>query len=673
MEAAILGMRTNSFVLWRPAVVEPAPVLVIGQFRDGNPRVLADRATLPLKRDAQRDDVWTVAADACGLVDGGVYHYWFEVTDSNPARDGRRVLCTDPFAYTVDWRLRSDLLPPPHGLQDRDPAAVVKFEGGKLVPCDVSGATVGPPAPLPVGVARSNIQLVIYELPTTWTTRNVHGDPELGVGSFRDVLALVRTRSSSPGFPGVDALQPGRSHLDELGVTGLELLPIADSFVEREWGYATSNYLAPDYDLGLAAGNTWPTSSADLVALVTACHEHGIRFLVDVVMAFGTRAPLETVNYDEFHISPQRSPGDPDIQQSGGQGVRDGFGGELFRYGHHTQLTDPVSGNVGRYSPARQFMKTALLRWMQDFGVDGVRMDSVNNVANWDFVQEYKDTARATWTAGGGSADRFIVVGEELSVPLELLTQNRLDALWNPKFTARARNALIGNADEGRGFAETVQRMIDARQVGFSDGAKVVNYLGSHDVEGFRNERLYNFLDNNGVALKEERIKLGFACLLTAVGIPMILAGDEFADEHDLQVVHPDKQRDAVNFERLRQPWRRRVFDYTARLVRLRTSYPALALNDTDFLHTDLNDGKRVLAWRRGRPESESQIVVVANFSDWANYGAPGAEYVITNWPATPAGKRWHEITQERDIPTEWVGREPLARWEAKVYALVDL
>ncbi len=58
-------------------------------------------------------------------------------------------------------------------------------------------------------------------------------------------------------------------------------------------------------------------------------------------------------------------------------------------------------------------------------------------------------------------------------------------------------------------------------------------------------------LQNNGVWLTEERIKLAFACLLTAVGIPQILAGDEFADQHDLSVGNPAKQRDAVNYDRV--------------------------------------------------------------------------------------------------------------------------
>jgi 1,4-alpha-glucan branching enzyme len=241
---------------------------------------------------------------------------------------------------------------------------------------------------------------------------------------------------------------------------------------------------------------------------------------------------------------------------------------------------------------------------MSDFAIDGVRMDSVNNVANWDFVQEFKDLARRTWRDRGGSDAAFLVVGEELSVPLDLIRQNRLDGLWNEDFKRMVRNAILGrNDDEEPSFEWSIRRLIDCRLLGFADGAQAVNYLGSHDVEGFRNERLFNFLLNNGIVFTEERIKLAFVCLLTAVGIPMILAGDEFADQHDLSVSHPPKQRDAVNFERADEPFRRRIFDYVARLVRLRTSSDALSVNDTDFIHVDFNDGKR----RRVAPRSGGQ------------------------------------------------------------------
>ncbi|HYN38634.1 MAG TPA: hypothetical protein VES39_05230 [Rhodospirillales bacterium] len=198
-------------------------------------------------------------------------------------------------------------------------------------------------------------------------------------------------------------------------------------------------------------------------------------------------------------------------------------------------------------------------------------------------------------------------------------------------------------------------------------------YLGSHDVEGFRNERLFNYLRNNHVADAEKRIKLAFACLLTAVGVPQILAGDEFADEHDRfdGIVTQDggKQVDPVNYSRLAHAWRRRIQEYVARLVKLRTSSRALSENDTDFIHADFA-GKRVLAWRRGGRGTDP-VVVVANFSDFGtDTTRPSAEYRVHNWPVTPPGRRWREISQDRDVSPEWVGREPIFPWEAKVYTL---
>jgi pullulanase len=671
----LFELKRTAFVLWRPHHTQNPPALVMGTFEAGNPPVLRDRQVHALEQSADFPDLWRIDAIACGLVDGQTYHYWFEVADSSPFRDGRRILCTDPTAYTVDWRLLADPLPLPYDAGDQDPAAVVKYENGQLVPCDPGGVRAERARPIESAVAAPNNRIVVYELPTSWTKINVHGDPQVGVGTFRDVRALVDADAGAVNFAATPALRAGRSHLAELGINALELLPPADSFVEREWGYATSNYFAPDHDLGFPEGNSSPTPHADLVALIDALHERGIRFVADMVMAFGTRAAMENVNFPDFHIDPRATPQDADAQQSSGQGIRDGFGGRLWRYARPVESYDPIAGGVRTLVPARQFMKAHLLRWMADFALDGIRMDSVNNVANWDFVQEFTELARRTWNDGGGPDDRFLVVGEELSVPLDLLRQRRLDGLWNEDFKRMVRNAILGrNDDEERSFEWSVRKMIDCRLIGFEDGAQAVNYVGSHDVEGYRNERLFDFLQNNGIVFTEQRITLAFACLLTAVGIPMIFAGDEFADQHDLSVAHPPKQRDPVNFDRLDDPFRRRVFEYVSRLVRLRTTYDALGVNDTEFIHVDFNDGKRVVVWRRGRAGSDRQVVVVANFSDFVTAGAPGpaAEYRVPNWPDTPPGMKWREITQDRDVPPAWVGREPIFAWEAKVYALLD-
>jgi len=106
--------------------------------------------------------------------------------------------------------------------------------------------------------------------------------------------------------------------------------------------------------------------------------------------------------------------------------------------------------------------------------------------------------------------------------------------------------------------------------------------------------------------------------------------------------------------------------------VKFRTQQPALSVNDTDLIHLDFDDGKRVLVWKRGGP-GQDPVVVVANFSDFVTTGAgsPEAEYRVNNWPATPAGRQWREVTQQRGVAPEWVGREPLYPWEAKVYTLL--
>lgn len=677
MATSLRERKQTHFVLWRPRITDPAPQLVIGTFASGEPPTLVNRQRFDLQPSPLGPDVWEIAADVCNLREGTVYHYWFEITDSNPYKGAsRRICCTDPTAYTVDWRLMAPSLPAPYGDEDQDPAAVSLYRQGRLIPCDPGGETMVWDDSLELTTLPTNNQLVIYELPTSWA-RIGSESLEIGVGSFRDALALVDHRVAAANFAGTPALAEGRAHLIELGVNALELLPPADSWVNREWGYATSNYFAPDFDLGNPVGRNHPAAATDLATLIAACHANGMRFFVDMVMAFATHGTYRNVNYLDFHV--QYGTGDPEqftIGPGGWPEQRDGFGGDLWKYNYWVSAYDPVSGETRMLVPARQLMLTHLARWMQDFRVDGLRLDSVNNVANWDFLQSFTATARSLWhqrwDSINGADERFLVVGEDLAVPLDLVRQQRLDGLWNEIFKRKVRAAILGRAEnEWSSFEWTVRSLIDCRLLGFADGTQAINYLTSHDVGGYGNERLYNFLQNNGVAETEQRIKLAFVCLLTAVGIPMILAGDEFADQHDLSI-EQRKQQDAVNFDRMQDPWRQRIFEYVARLVRLRTTSPGLAVNDTSFLHVDFDFGKRVLAWQRGLAGSDGVVVVVANFSDWGSSqsGDGQAEYIVPNWPPAPEGTFWYEVTQDRVVPAEWAGREAIMPWEAKVYTL---
>jgi pullulanase len=688
----ILTRKVTHFLLWQPGMIKSsAPHLIIGNFKPGNPPVLDNQKRLAMTPAVGLTGLWEIAASECQLSDEEVYHYWFEVEDtgSNISRSPL-ICCTDPMAFAVDWRLF-----PPDAADNRQPAAVILWKDGKLLPCDPGGDEVifehdVPPHKLP-----ANNRLVIYELPTAWVMSRGLNEAYCDVGTFRDARALVDEKVGGANFADLDLLQPGRSYLSELGVNAIELLPPADSFFKRVWGYDTAHFLAPDYELGFPEGNASPTANLDLIALVRACHEHGIRIFVDMVMAFGREEAYEHIDFPNFFIAyPDEDPSDPDaltsIRGDGTRAVRNGFGSALFRYAKFVHAYDPISGQVKPIAPARQLMFTYLTRWARDFHIDGIRMDSVENVANWDFVGDFKDLGhrlfQQRWNEQESdstkASDHFLVVGEELSLAFDLLKQRRLDALWNDAFRVYVRAAIVGeNADGEPSFEWTVRKAIDCRNIGFASGLQAVNYITSHDVEQYRRERLFTMLRN--FSEQEKRIKLAFVCLLTAVGIPMILAGEEFADQHDLFDEHGwvtqsgGKQIDPVKFSRLTdrgdpdEPMRRRIFNYVARLVKFRTGNEALAVDDTEFIHVDFTAGKRVLVWKRGGP-SEDPVVVVANFSDFVttNASSPGAEYRVSNWPLTPPGRQWREVTQERFVPQEYVGREPIFPWEAKVYAL---
>jgi pullulanase len=674
----LLTRKETHFLLWRPATTDVEPTLFIGLSTDAG-AVTTNFREIPLQPAAAFPELWEVAAASCGLVEGSVYYYWFKVRNTTPydlASSKQVLYCTDPIAYTIDRRTPA---PVPQqvpvgmtGISSSDPASVILFRDGKLVPCDVDGSTVDlstdrSPAGLP-----ANNNLVIYELPTRWTRITSRDSIEIGNGTFADALALLVPELSSPTFPNVVALN-NRAHLLELGINALELLPPADSNQAERWGYGTSNFFAADYELGFpAAPGSKPAAATTLAKLIETCHTEGIRVFKDTVMAFASGTSIGNINFLDFFI--KFNSGDPE------QGSRDGFGGDLIKYGLFVRGYDPVSGTNASISPARALLKAYLFHWMTYYHIDSLRLDSVNNIANFDFLEEVKNFSRDIWKERGGRDDNFLVIGESIGFQRAMLDQKRLDSFWNEDFKARVKPAVVGRSNSSDpNFETTIRKAIDCRNLnlGFTDGSQVINYITSHDVEGEGAERLYNYLDFNNVSEKEERIKLAFVCLLTAVGIPMILAGDEFADRMDNDIFKVSgedrsfrKQVDPVNFSRLDDEWRKRVFYYVARLVKFRTKSAALAVNDTDFIHVDFNDGKRVLVWKRG--SGDDIVVVVANFSDWGtDTRQTNAEYVVPNWPPLPAGRRWYEVTQDRDVPLAWAGREAIVAWEAKVYAVI--
>ena len=662
--ADILNQRHERFLVWVPRSDGPAaqpPVLVVGT-RGTNSDAFNKIGRFPLVHSSDKVGLWVLdPASISPPLHDGVYRYWFEVQDTSPEKRGT-LLVTDPFAFTVDYSVATSI----EDSARYQPAAVIKLRDGKLWDCDPDGTEPQPPVVPDQTALPSNNHLVIYELPTSWTTAgdDPRGD-DVDVGTFADVLALFDPAVGGRRFSSIAAVRGG-AILTELGINALQLLPAADAKVRAEWGYATANYFAPDHDLG---------SSSDLVRLVDKIHSQDVRFLTDVVMAFG-HDPYSYIDFGNFHLRPPLERDNPDSYQSNTNGqLRDGYGGSSWRYIRSVESYDPETGEGNTtVHPSWAFHHCHLTRWMKDFGVGGLRLDSVNNIGNYDFVRPYKERAWQLYnTRYGGAADpsKFLVIGEELSTPVSMVHQGIVDALWNEPWQGRLRAAILGESAGGDSFEWTVRKLVDCTldDIGgarFTDGAQAVNYITSHDIEGYRKERLCNFLRSNGIWDVGQRAKLAFVLLLTSVGIPMIFAGEEFADQMDRSVDMGKKQSDPVNYSRKNDAgWRQELFAYVAGLVKFRTRCPALGEDDTEFLHVDRSRGGRIMAWRRGRVgDGRRPVVVVANFS---NEDTPGPEYVIPNWPGRDRSG-WREVSQGRDVPPEWVGREPLFAWEAKVY-----
>jgi pullulanase len=654
----LLDRRREKFVLWTPGQSQPKPPqLVIGIIDDKQtPAVVNEFFTGPFVPSKQ-PDLWELDPKDItpALKDGTMYHYWFEIEDTSPTNYGTYQV-TDPFAYTVDYRTT----------KSRDdnvqPASVIKYRDGKLWPCDLpdgkepSQVTIPAQADIP-----DNNQVVIYELPVSWSKYATDGNGvQIDVGTFVDVLALFDLNVAGQAFKNVSSVAH-EAILSDLGVNVLEILPAADAKAKGAWGYATANYYAPDYDLGTAS---------ELVDLVNYIHGKNIRLFTDVVMAFG-HDPYIYIAWEQFHIDPPSEPDNPDSYQSHSTSIRDGFGGRPWRYIRNTSSYNPQTGTTEEnLHPSWLFHRGHFDRWMTDFGVGGLRLDSINNIADYNFIKFYKDYAWQLYQSryNTASSAKFLVIGEELSDPLDLINTGTLNALWNEPFQGRLRALLLGQPNFGDDFEWTVRKMVNCTLDGahpFTDGSQAVNYITSHDDDGYNGgyakTRLYNFLNDNGIYDVERRAKFAFALFLTAVGIPMIFAGEEFCDQMDLPL--SSKQVDPVNYERKAEDWRTRVFNYVATLVNLRKKCPALGDNDTDFIHVDNSRGAKIMAWNRGA-QGHAPVVVVANFSD---EDTPGPEYVVENWPERERGD-WREVTQNRGVPREWVGKEPLMAWEAKVY-----
>jgi len=225
------------------------------------------------------------------------------------------------------WRL---LAPVPDDLafgdEDRYPAGVVRYQDGETAACDPEGQQPDWRNDLLWRRFRS-----IRSLSSTSYQLRGHEHVRREEYGWQAEHSATYLPSSIPAGPvqlfGIAVLQEGRAHLRDLGSTRSNCFhpPIA---MLTGMGLCTTNYFTTDHDLGWYGRDRKTCANHEFARLIRACHQNGVRFFADVVMAFSARNPYRSINFPISFV--KANAGDPEeYSQASGD---DGFGSDLFKY-----------------------------------------------------------------------------------------------------------------------------------------------------------------------------------------------------------------------------------------------------------------------------------------------------------------------------------------------------
>lgn len=299
----------------------------------------------------------------------------------------------------------------------------------------------------------------------------------------------------------------------------------------------------------------------DLKMFILKCHKRGIRVLLDVVMNHSRNSPLERLAFNRFYLkNPDEAEkegyflGDKDKEE---KKERSDWGGRVFGY----------ASQINGIFWSRNFHYAMAKYWINEYHVDGFRLDEFKGINNWDFIRDF--TRKAYQENDKAFPGRpFIVIAEDSWRRAETTYPDKnghpvINAIWDFDSQEGLRR-LITNSwgtewrkPEG-GRRELVEALLWGNKLwiegdkkwrghGFYDLAQRIIYPTSHDVEGYYEQRLWNFFKDyttnatgdisiigslrNEIAIEMQVTAFALTC--TAVGIPMFLAGEEFAEAHD--------------------------------------------------------------------------------------------------------------------------------------------
>jgi maltooligosyltrehalose trehalohydrolase len=201
-------------------------------------------------------------------------------------------------------------------------------------------------------------------------------------------------------------------HLVRLGVTAVEVMPIASFAGDRNWGYDGVSLYAP------AACYGGPDAFR---RFVDAAHRAGLAVILDVV-------------YN--HLGPD------------GNYLPAITGGKLFNAEHKTSWGDAINYDGDDSAPVRELVIANALYWAHEFHVDGLRLDATHAIADDSRTHILAEIARELHAL----TPRRIVIAEDERNDRRLISEASdgglgLDAVWADDFHHQARRLLAGDSD----------------------------------------------------------------------------------------------------------------------------------------------------------------------------------------------------------------------------------
>jgi maltooligosyltrehalose trehalohydrolase len=339
-----------------------------------------------------------------------------------------------------------------------------------------------------------------------WSDAAWHGRPwseavlcELHIGAF----------SPEGTFRGAIAKL---DHLHALGITGIELMALADFPGARNWGYDGVLLYAPDSVYG---------RPEDLKALVDAAHARGIMVVLDVVYNhLGAQANLIPRYWPHF-LSPI----------------------------HDTPWGKPPNFDADGAREVREFIIHNALYWIEEFHIDGLRLDASHDMRDSSqrhILDELAERIHTAANAHGSEPGRevHLILEDEHNASARLLRDlngkpTRCSAQWNHQM-AHLRELANETETARQGglpkLTETIARMVAIGFAGTTPAANesdeidcrvpptaYISFLQTHDLVGndLTGERAY--------AKAPPRINRAISAIYLLVPqIPMLFMGDEW-------------------------------------------------------------------------------------------------------------------------------------------------